>query len=624
MAAEVGSLYVALRSDATAFTGGINRATTGIDRFGRRATASLGTAQAAALRLQATTVGLASNLARLPSALGLGVGAIGVSGLSRSIMEVVNSTDALVKKARQVGVSFEDLQRARYGFDLVGVSVETTNEFLTQFSRRLAEAANKGGELADVLAVNGIAIRDSEGNIRPLMDLLRDYANLVKGARTEGEKLQLAHIAGGRSAADFALAMHDGAAGIDAAMKAADEAGVVLSNDLAPSVEEVNDAFTKLQAQLSVGFKRVVLGAIKDVRDLQGELSLGARLAKWAAETIGHLESAEDRAKGTLRLKLRLGRFDTEGFTLEDLGGLPGATVPATVIPTKPEKPIRSRTERDAVADLISTLKHELDVLRLTGAERAVANNLRRAGAEATVEERQQIEGLTRSIFDLEEAQARAAEEAKFLGDEAFDAISGLLIDGKSAVDVVNDLARSLARAALQAALLGTGPLAGLFGGGGGILGGIASAFAGRVPMTTGALYHGGGQVGAGGMTRRVPSAVFAGAPRFHTGLRSNERAAIFEKGEQVLTASLAAREARTMAGLTALAAGAGGGGGEVNIVVKNELGVPAEASAKRGASGEIEVLLRQVKGDVARDIAGNGVVGKAIGNTFSVSRRKR
>lgn len=76
--------------------------------------------------------------------------------------------------------------------------------------------------------------------------------------------------------------------------------------------------------------------------------------------------------------------------------------------------------------------------------------------------------------------QAKAASaEAEFFGRTAFNALDALISGSQSGEEVLDGLVRMLQRAALEAALLGSGPLAGLFGGGGAGGGGgiLASIF---------------------------------------------------------------------------------------------------------------------------------------------------
>src|SRR5690606_3853526 len=108
-----------------------------------------------------------------------------------------------------------------------------------------------------------------------------------------------------------------------------------------------------------------------------------------------------------------------------------------------------------------------------TDLERAKANALRQAGAAATEEQRAQIEALvtaihqeTEALKEREEAQRAQAQALSSLFDMGADALVSMIDNGTKAEEVIKRLAIQLAFAAAQAALLGTGPLAGLFGGG--------------------------------------------------------------------------------------------------------------------------------------------------------------
>lgn len=79
---------------------------------------------------------------------------------------------------------------------------------------------------------------------------------------------------------------------------------------------------------------------------------------------------------------------------------------------------------------------------------------------------------------------------------------------------------------------------------------------------------HGGGVVGAEPPTfyKGVDPRVFIGAPRFHTGLNSDEFATILQRGERVLTAQQDTRMGAALMGLTASAANSNRGG-QQNVV---------------------------------------------------------
>uniref|UniRef100_UPI0015902040 phage tail tape measure protein n=1 Tax=Martelella sp. HB161492 TaxID=2720726 RepID=UPI0015902040 len=122
--------------------------------------------------------------------------------------------------------------------------------------------------------------------------------------------------------------------------------------------------------------------------------------------------------------------------------------------------------EKDAVKDLIQALQDELDMSTMSAEQKKVFENLRRAGADATEDERAAIEKLTLSIDEQGKKQEQAAETAAFFRDTAYDSFQSVIPAIETGNDALDTLINKLIEAAAQAAILGTGPLAGLFGGG--------------------------------------------------------------------------------------------------------------------------------------------------------------
>lgn len=110
-----------------------------------------------------------------------------------------------------------------------------------------------------------------------------------------------------------------------------------------------------------------------------------------------------------------------------------------------------------------------------------------------------------RAVADLDAKYNEAGEAARFWESSMSDLRSGFLdaiVDGKDLGDVFEGLARSIAKASLEAAIFGTGPLASggglgaLFGGGkstSGGGGGLLSGLLGGLP-----IFDGGGHTGTG------------------------------------------------------------------------------------------------------------------------------
>lgn len=144
----------------------------------------------------------------------------------------------------------------------------------------------------------------------------------------------------------------------------------------------------------------------------------------------------------------------------------------------KSKEETEAERKKKAIDDVIASLKFEAEQLGRTGTEQRIYNELKRAGVDLNSENGQKIASLVTSL----EKERRALEASKQameargkaienLFDMGADAIGSIIDKSVSAEDAVRKLAVQLALAAAQAALFGSGPLAGLFGGGGGIFG---------------------------------------------------------------------------------------------------------------------------------------------------------
>ncbi|WOI30039.1 coiled-coil domain-containing protein [Sulfitobacter dubius] len=191
--------------------------------------------------------------------------------------------------------------------------------------------------------------------------------------------------------------------------------------------------------------------------------------------------------------------------------------------------------------------------------ERGLNLDARQAATGETL--REQIDRQAASIGDLTEKYEQARERAAFFEGVQQDLKDGFIdaiVEGESLAGVLENLAKSLAKAALQAMLFNEGPFAsgsgtGWLGGGGkgGLLGGAI------IP----GILHSGGTAGKDGYGhgRSVSPALFNGAPRYHkggiAGLRPNEVPAILERGERVIP--------------NGQTGSAGGSGGVVRVIVE-------------------------------------------------------
>lgn len=219
------------------------------------------------------------------------------------------------------------------------------------------------------------------------------------------------------------------------------------------------------------------------------------------------------------------GRTEPRGGTRRSSGG--GGRSRTSDLEREAERIFRStRTEAERYAEELA----KLEAIKAAG---LITDDTYNRQLQALSEQYQgQTDVLTTLQDRLEDFVKTSQDIAGGIGDafvEAFsagsDAVADFVKTGKiDFSSLITNFIADLARLAAQKYIFG--PLANMLGG---ALGGLGGAFAN--------ILHEGGIAGSGGGRRAVNPAIFAGAPRFHSGgLAGDEVPAILQRGERVLS----------------------------------------------------------------------------------------
>lgn len=189
--------------------------------------------------------------------------------LVRNAMDAIAEASKMAKVADRVGLTTKAFQELQFGMSLAGVEAGQFEKGMEKFTDVIGDAATKGGRLADILKANGVALRDGAGNIRPNIDLLRDYANLIKNAGSEQEQMTLATEAfGDRAGRAFVTALNGGSDALDDFVQQTADAGGVIDEELLRRAEVLDDKFEALWRTFSVRAKSALLVAAFGMEDL--------------------------------------------------------------------------------------------------------------------------------------------------------------------------------------------------------------------------------------------------------------------------------------------------------------------------------------------------------------------
>jgi uncharacterized protein (TIGR02594 family) len=201
-------------------------------------------------------------------------------------------------------------------------------------------------------------------------------------------------------------------------------------------------------------------------------------IAKYLPATAAAKEYADELARIDTLAKSYDGKTATSGLTSEQ------ATAARTALKAANEKRVAeinltpeakaADDARKSIDGVIASLGRELAARQaLDPVQRAMAqhqdelarlNDAERATAEAKLRTLYQQDGAYRAV---EEATRAAADAQRQFRDMALDAFDAIVLGGENAGKVIDRLAQTIASAAIEAAVLGTGPLAALLKGGG-------------------------------------------------------------------------------------------------------------------------------------------------------------
>lgn len=219
-------------------------------------------------------------------------GTAAAAAFAKIAKDNIAAFDKLAKVSGKIGVSVENLSALAHAAELSGVNQDTLNMALQRFSRRVAEAANGGGVLADVMEEQGIALRDSNGQMRDTTAILDDFADAIKNAGSDQQRLLLAFKAFDSEGAALVNMLKNGSGALREMTGEAHRLGIVIDASTAEKAEQFNDQLTRLRSSLKgtgVVLTAELLPTLTRIADRSVEVA--QRFNEWRNES-GELEKS--------------------------------------------------------------------------------------------------------------------------------------------------------------------------------------------------------------------------------------------------------------------------------------------------------------------------------------------
>ncbi len=577
--------------------------------------------------------------------LGAVVAAVSLERIARGVIEANREIASFAQTSRQAGIELQRFQELRFAAGSKGIGGKEFDGGLTGLSDALNKARNEETELSRLFDANGLKLKDRNGTVISTNEALSHAADLISRAATESDKVDIAAKFG--IPKDFVPLLENGSAALDQLAQNARDAGAVLSDDVIAKAKQFDDAWNGAWNSFITATKAAVTNAAVGLGDLikqADEFQKRMAAARGAGGALGRQIATMAAGGQPTTAPLPPTRPDGTPVTAPYPPSRPGRGYIGADVTRNPSKSSggggsggKSEEEQryDQVQNYIQALEKvnrvleaEKATLGKSKAERAAAIELARIGAVEDDGQRQKIEqivkaneALRESIEKIKKAQKDANEAARYFGDALTDAFSDAILEGEKLDKVAQNLVKSLARAALQAALMGSGPLGGFFGTAGtngapgGVFGLIGGMFKGG--GGTGGLYDDGGFTGRGG--KYEPAGIV------HKGEYVFSAAAVKKLGLGRLEAMHRGFSSGGAVGMSSLPPGLNAGGNgkpSVNVNVVNNAGVGVETQQQ--SNGDITVMISAIEARIADNmLRGRGPL-SAANNALRTNRHLR
>lgn len=167
------------------------------------------------------------------------------SGLKSLATDAISSGDELAKLSQRTGVTVEALQELRFAAKSAGVEQATMDKSLKMLGRSMGEASAGTKTYADAFRALGIDIKDGDGKLREIDDVLMDVADGLSQTESQADKLAIAQRLLGRSGSELVNVLQDGSVALEEMRERKRQLGL-MSADAAANAEKLTQAMTEL------------------------------------------------------------------------------------------------------------------------------------------------------------------------------------------------------------------------------------------------------------------------------------------------------------------------------------------------------------------------------------------
>jgi hypothetical protein len=181
-------------------------------------------------------------------ALGLSAGAAVVS-IGALVKAAADYGDQLDNMSQRTGIAVESLARLNHAAKLSDTTTEALGKGMTFLSGLVVSAANGTKESAALFEKYGVAVRNTDGSVRDINEVLYDLADIFAALPDGTNKTALAvEFFGKKMGAELIPLLNQGSAGLKALGDEAERLGLVIGAEQAKAAADFNDNLDRMAA----------------------------------------------------------------------------------------------------------------------------------------------------------------------------------------------------------------------------------------------------------------------------------------------------------------------------------------------------------------------------------------
>ena len=181
--------------------------------------------------------------------------------LKSAIQEFTTFGDTYAKMSRRVGMGAKDLSLLGYAAEQSGSSVYDLGTSFRYFNRNLAEASQGGKAAQDAFSKLDLKMNFNQFRGLDKKEQFLIVADAIRKLGNEAEQTKIAMKLFGRAGTSMLPMFQEGAAGIRALMKEADDLGIGISDKDAAKAEILSSSISRLQRSLQ-GLRRSIVTSL--------------------------------------------------------------------------------------------------------------------------------------------------------------------------------------------------------------------------------------------------------------------------------------------------------------------------------------------------------------------------